>query len=183
MAIADLSAEALRIYFRYNPDTGEFFRFYDNKPTGRITTNGYRQIFVFGKRYMAHRLAWLYMYGEWPEDQLDHINQVRDDNRIANLRPATNKQNGENIRKFKHNTSGRSGVRWVSRRGAWEASIRHHKKLIHLGTHPTIIDAVAARIRAERELFTHSPDYPQNYARAAGSRIEPRGSTATPGTK
>lgn len=183
MAKADLSADVLRIYFRYDPTTGFLYRFGERTPSGRIATNGYRQIFFQGRRYMAHRLAWLYVYGEWPALQIDHINQCRDDNRIENLRQVTNKQNGENVRHFSHNVTGRRGVSWVKRLQEWQADIKHHGKSIYLGRFDNIVDAVACRMRAERELFTHAPDYSQNYARTPAARENPRGSLRAPGTK
>lgn len=183
MANADISADVLRIYFKYDPATGFLYRFGERTPSGRIATNGYRQIFFQGKRYMAHRLAWLYVYGEWPKLQIDHINQCRDDNRIDNLREVTNKQNGENVRHFSHNTSGRRGVSWAKAKGQWQADIKHHGKTYYLGSFDNIIDAVAARMKAEKELFTHAPDYSRNYARPPETREKPRGSTPAPGTK
>ena len=162
MAKTDLSAAVLRMNLNYDRSTGLFHRPGYSKPPGRLTTKGYRQISINGQRYMAHRLAWLYVHGVWPTDQLDHINGLKDDNRIANLREVSNKQNAENVRLFSHNKSGRTGVGWSEREGMWRADIKHHKRTIHLGRFPTIIDAVAARIRAEREFFTHSPDYAEN---------------------
>lgn len=173
MAKVNLSAETLRLYFSYNPDTGVFTRRGQSKPSGRIATKGYRQIAMLGTRFMAHRLAWLYVHGVWPEDQIDHINQNKDDNRIVNLRPATNKQNQENISFWKKNTSGRRGVRF--HRGRWFAEIKQYKKTLHIGTFDNIIDAVAARIRAERELFTHSCHYaPITHSEAFTNEVRAR---------
>lgn len=172
----DLSARTLRFYFSYNPDTGVFTRRGQTKQSGRIATKGYRQIALVGTRFMAHRLAWLYVHGEWPKDQIDHINQNKDDNRIVNLRQATNKQNQENIAQWSKNTSGRRGVRFT--RGAWIAEIKQFKKNLHLGSFDTIIDAVAARIKAERELFTHS----SHYAKITHSAVFHSVSTEAPGT-
>ena len=155
MAESDINADLLRMELTYNPQTGVFTRRGDTKVSGRIATKGYRQIMVLGKRYMAHRLAWLYIHGEWPADQLDHINRNKDDNRIENLREVSNKQNQENIPHWSHNTSGRRGVRFL--RGGWIAEIVQHKRKIHLGRFDNIIDAVAARMRAERTIFTHAP--------------------------
>lgn len=158
MAEADLTLDAVRQALTYNPTTGIFTRIGDTDSTvGRITTKGYRQIAINGTRAMAHRLAWLHEHGVWPTGQIDHINQSKDDNRIANLRIVSNKQNAENVTMFKNNTSGRRGVRWIARCEKWVAEIKHLKRNRHLGMFDNIIDAVAARIRAERELFTHAP--------------------------
>ena len=182
MATHDLTADALRTVFTYCPETGHFTRRGESLPSGRIATQGYRQIFLLGRRYMAHRLAWLYIYGEWPIDQIDHINQCKDDNRIQNLRVVNRKQNAENVTMFSHNTSGRRGVCWNERVGRWQADIRHHKQSIYLGRFDTIIDAVAARMRAERELFTHTP-VTHNFTHMPANPYVARGSGRAPGTK
>lgn len=157
MAERDLSAFSLRTILDFNPSTGIFKRLRKNQPCGKLATNGYRQIYVSGQLRMAHRLAWLHVYGEWPDGQVDHINQNKDDNRIENLRVVSNKENQENVRGYSHNTSGRRGVRWRESRGIWIAEIKHHKRQLHLGVYDNIVDAVAARIRAENNFFTHSP--------------------------
>lgn len=159
MAEANLSAHTLRIQFSYDAETGQFTRRGESKPSGRIATKGYRQIAIIRKRFMAHRLAWLYVHGEWPAGQIDHINQNKDDNRIANLRVVDNKQNQENVTAWCNNLTGRRGVCVESKTGLFRADIRHNGKTISLGRFDTIIDAVAARIRAEKSLFTHTPYY------------------------
>ena len=161
MAESDINADILRMELTYNPQTGVFTRRNNprgdaNKAVGRIATKGYRQISVWGKRYVAHRLAWLYIHGEWPQGQLDHINRNKDDNRIENLRVVTNKQNQENVVRWAHNKSGRRGVRFDTGRGKWVAEMKHYGKKHTLGWFDNIIDAVACRMRAEREMFTHS---------------------------
>ena len=180
MAEANLNAQRLRECIDYNPDTGIFTRGGRDKPCGRIATKGYRQISVGGHRYMAHRLAWLYVVGEWPDSQIDHKNQHKDDNRIDNLRIASNKQNAENITMFKSNTSGRKGVRFNPRFGRWVAEIKHHKHSYHLGIFDNIIDAVAARMRAEIAMFTHSPLLTELRI-VAGSRASASASMPAPG--
>lgn len=90
---------------------------------GVITGAGYRYIRIDGYSYLAHRLAWLYVHGEWPKNLIDHINLVRDDNHIANLRQATTAQNGHNSRLRSTNRSGLKGVSWASSKGRWHARI------------------------------------------------------------
>lgn len=175
MANANLSADVVRLFFRYDPLTGVLRRYDQENPTGRLTTNGYRQVWFDGRRYMAHRLVWLYVHGEWPKMQLDHINQNRDDNRIENLREVTNKQNGENVRIHSHNITGRRGVSWRKSSQSWQADIKHHGKTIYLGTFDNIVDAVAARMRAERELFTHAPVYSSDSPHGRESLINTKG--------
>lgn len=156
MAESNLTAQTLRAHLLYDPETGVFQRIgYPLEKVGRITTKGYRQISVACTRAMAHRMAWLYVHGEWPKGQIDHINQCKDDNRIANLRVVSNKQNGENITLFSHNTSGHRGVRF--HRNKWIAEIKHLKRSTHLGYFGSFEEAVAARLKAESDLFTHAP--------------------------
>lgn len=152
----------LKHHFAYNRETGEFTRKTSGKVNGKLATNGYVQVIIGRKYYMAHRLAWLHEYGKWPESQIDHINRIRTDNRIANLRLATNKQNCENVGPLrKNNTSGRTGIHWRDQDKTWEAWIKNNRKSRFLGSYKCKIDAVAARIRAEKQLFTHAPIYAQ----------------------
>lgn len=170
MAESNLSAETLRTYFSYDPSTGYFTRRGEQTPSGRIATKGYRQICIKGRRYMAHRLAWLYVYGVWPINKIDHINHRKDDNRIENLREVTDKQNNENMPTATSNSSGRRGVYWSAKSQKWTADIKHHSKNIYLGLFDCLLDAVAARIRAEMALFTHTPlahEFPHLVAQAA----------------
>jgi hypothetical protein len=117
---------------------------------GSVNGEGYLLIKLQRRSYKAHRLAWLYVCGVWPEDQLDHINRNRSDNRISNLREVTNKQNLQNAGKYSHNTSGHSGVSWHKQRSKWVAQIKHNHKVIHLGYFTNIEDAIAARKAAEK---------------------------------
>ena len=82
---------------------------------------GYRQGSLKGKRYKEHRLIWLYHYGEWPKECIDHINGIRDDNRIENLREATNQQNQFNRKSEKDSSSQYKGVSWCKLSKKWRA--------------------------------------------------------------
>jgi hypothetical protein len=111
-----LSQEYLKSILKYDPDTG-IFTWVKHKPQQRkdippgfINSGGYHIIKIDLVPYKAHRLAWLYVHGHWPPHFLDHINMVRNDNRICNLRLATSSENGLNRRKFKNNTTGYMGV-------------------------------------------------------------------------
>ena len=153
----ELTVEYLRSILHYSPETGIFTRKVGTSNRVKVGDvagcprgDGYLQIKVQSRKYKAHRLAWLYVYGVWPEDQLDHVNRVRTDNRIANLRAVTNKQNQQNASKRSDNTSGHTGVRWHRWASKWLAHIRHNQKLIHLGCFATIEEAVAARKAAEK---------------------------------
>jgi hypothetical protein len=101
-----LTAERLRELLHYDPDTGVFTwlrvkgrRVRVGALSGKANGGGYFQIGVDGRIYYAHRLAWLYVHGEWPVASIDHVNCDRCDNRLANLRPATKAQNAANARK------------------------------------------------------------------------------------
>ena len=101
---------------------------------------------------MAHRLAWLYVYGCWP-DEIDHINQIRDDNRIANLRSVDRTTNCQNASRQKSE----SGVTGLVKRytGKWEARIQVNKKYIYLGIFSTKSEAIAARKAANVKYGFH----------------------------
>ena len=153
----DITAEKLRELLHYDPETGIFTRKVSTSNsvkvgdiTGCPSGPGYLLISVRSRRYQAHRLAWLYVYGEWPKDQLDHINRIRTDNRIANLRDVTQKQNHQNRSKPSNNTSGHTGVYWDKRDSKWRAEIKHNQKHIYLGYFTDIEEAVAARKAAEK---------------------------------
>ena len=153
----ELTAEYLRSILHYDPATGIFtrkVRTSRNVKVGDIVGSqngdGYLLISVRSRRHKAHRLAWLYVYGAWPEDQIDHINRNRSDNRISNLREATNKQNMQNASKRSDNTSGHPGVSWYKQKSKWQAKIKHNQKKIHLGSFTTMEEALSARKAAEK---------------------------------
>ena len=153
----ELTAEKLRELLHYEPATGIFTwkistsnRVKVGDAAGYPEGGGYLRIMVQSRRYKAHRLAWLYVYGEWPKDQIDHINRNRSDNRIANLREVTNKQNMQNAGKSSHNTSGHPGVCWHKQHSKWQAKIMHNYKGIHLGYFATLEEALSARKAAEK---------------------------------
>lgn len=157
-----LTHERLLDLFIYEPHLGDFVR---REAVGRHgchragecagTVQKYCMITIDRRRYMAHRLAWFYVYGAWPNGDLDHINGDKLDNRIANLREATRKQNMQNVRQHKHNTSGVKGVAWHSQRNKWRAYIFVDYKQIHLGLFDTKEAAAAARMNAEEIYHSH----------------------------
>ncbi len=153
----ELTAEQLRSILNYDPETGIFtwkVRTSASVKAGDVAgcpgVNGYLRISVQSRLYQAHRLAWLYVYGVWPKDQIDHINRNRSDNRRANLREVTHKQNQQNKSKPSSNTSGHPGVYWCRRRSKWRAKIEHNYKQVHLGYFTDIEEALAARKAAEK---------------------------------
>ncbi len=114
---------------------------------GSKNHDGYVRINVLGKNYAAHRLAWYFITGEFPESDLDHINRVRDDNRQCNLRLATKVLNAVNRSKLKNNKSGVTGV--VHRGDRYMAQIKIAGKCIFLGVHDTIDAARDAYLDAK----------------------------------
>lgn len=146
--------------FNYDPLTGLFVRIKDAKfaqqsKAGTIAGSPSRQGYInvsisiggISKLYRAHRLAWLVSYGEWPADQIDHINRVRSDNRLANLREADQSTNVRNTGQRSNNNSGHKGVHLF--RNRWCARIGIGGKYHHLGYFTDISDAVAMRRWAE----------------------------------
>lgn len=90
---------------------------------GTLRPDGYRAIRIFGQTFLAHRLAWFFVHGQWPGDQLDHRNRQRGDNRIENLRDATATLNSENRSRRSDNQSGYAGVGFHRQTGKWQARI------------------------------------------------------------
>lgn len=122
-------------HLTYDPDTGHFYR--NNERAGTPDcTKGYRQIMWKGVMYKEHRLAWFFHTGKWPENQIDHINGIKDDNRIANLRDVSQTINMYNKQAaYCNSKTGYLGVSFSGKK--YVARIRVNKKLIHLGTFDT----------------------------------------------
>ena len=121
--------------------------------TGTLHHKGYIHISINGKKYLAHRLAMLFMTGSIPA-LVDHKNQVKDDNRWDNLRAVNNTESEKNKPLRKDNKSGVVGVYLVD--GKYKASIRLNKKLLHLGTFHTFEEACAVRKEAEASNGFHA---------------------------
>lgn len=158
MSDSDITAERLREVLHYDPETGVFTwrvsttnRVQVGEQAGVVKSNGYVQIGLYTQRYYAHRLAWLYAYGVWPTDEIDHANRRRADNRITNLRLASRPENSQNHGLSKRNSSGHTGVRWRKEVGLWHARISRDYREVHLGYFGSVSDAVAARKAAESE--------------------------------
>lgn len=152
-----LTAEYVKTLLDYDPETGIFVwkvsrrKRLQGVKAGRISNKGYVQISIDDKRYSAHRLAWLVYYGEFPNGWLDHINRNKSDNRISNLRIATNQQNQFNQGLPSNNTSGFKGVVWNKNQGKWNAAMTLNGKRHHLGTFETKEEASAAYEKFAKE--------------------------------
>lgn len=155
-----LTQARLKEVLRYDADTGLFTwrkTLNNRRPAGTIAgcldSARLRRVFigVDGRMYLAHRLAWLYVNGVLPSQQIDHINGDSTDNRIRNLRQATNAENHQNLRRARNDSSTKLiGVRKRFRK--WAARITVDGHTIHLGTFKTAEAAHAAYLRAKRKL-------------------------------
>lgn len=161
----ELTAERLRELLHYDPETGVFTwkvtlsrRASAGSIAGAYGANkGYTPISVLKRKYQAHRLAWLYMRGVWPPEDLDHINRDRSDNRLANLRLASRTENSQNANLKRNNTSGCKGVSWHIQSGRWRAHLMLNRRQIHLGLFDAFDDAVAARKAGEAQYHPFAP--------------------------
>ena len=160
--MSELTQERLKELLSYDPETGLFSNLTRRgvrAPKGGVagTKNhkGYIAILIDKKIYLAHRLAWLYVYGEFPEKTIDHINEIKDDNRIINLRSVTNSENQQNISILKiTNTSGFRGVSWNKKIKKWAATISINGKSSHLGSFNTAEEASEVYLKAKRKFHT-----------------------------
>jgi len=151
-----IDIEYAKSVLHYNPDTGIFTwiaspatRVKIGDIAGSLTTNGYMVISLKRISFKAHRIAWVMHYGVQPKE-LDHINTIKSDNRIANLRECTVSQNQSNKPARKKNTSGRKGVCWNKATSKWQASISKDGKDIYIGRFANIEDAAAAYAKAAK---------------------------------
>jgi hypothetical protein len=116
---------------------------------------GYLKIKVLGKSYLAHRLAWLITYGKFPQKMIDHIDGNKLNNSIKNLREVTRKENMQNTKLRKDNTSGFNGVYFNSQRKKWVAYVTEDKKMKYLGIFKKKEDAISKRIEADELIGFH----------------------------
>ena len=164
--MAEIKLNRLKEIMKYDPDTGVFIYLVNRgrqrkagDTVGFVSQKsfhnggGYRIIAVDEREYAAHRLAWFYHYGTWPDEFIDHINGLRDDNRISNLRIATRSQNMANRSKQSNNTSGLKGVSFNKRARKWVSCIQKEGKYIYLGLHETKERAYSVYCRAAKEMF------------------------------
>lgn len=161
-----LTQDALKTVIEYDAQKGTIKRISgrdiyitkDGEQAGWVNNAGYRMISLFGRQYLAHRVAWLYMTGSWPSGEIDHINRVRSDNSWNNLRDITHKQNIENVSKEKpcKKYSKLAGANWDKSTGSWKSCICVNGKHIHLGRFKTDSEAHEAYVSAKRSLHKGS---------------------------
>lgn len=150
-----LTQARLKELLAYDPDTG-IFRWLKTGPGRRLDlvagyeSNGYIQITIDSKHYYVHRLAWLFTHGYMPENDIDHIDRDKANNRLDNLREVSQTCNNRNTGNPRDNTSGVKGVYWHRQRNKWRAQICINGKKKHLGYYENFDDAVRARHKAEK---------------------------------
>jgi hypothetical protein len=144
----------------YNPIDGSFVWRYSRgghikqgEPAGFPHYSGYITLKLDGKMYQAHRLAWLWVYGRWPKEEIDHENLNRADNKINNLREATHSQNQHNTSAYKNNSTGMKGVTYLKQNKKWMAQIQRNKQNYYLGVYNTPEEAHVAYKTAAKEFF------------------------------
>ena len=175
--------ERLHELLQYDPDTGVFtwrerpleaftseriWKAWNTRHAGNVAggegrwCRGYVGLRIDNVSYLAHRLAYKYVHGADPQDGIDHINGDGGDNRITNLRPASQSVNNKNITLRKDNRSGVMGVHWHRAGNKWQASINSHGVTQYLGLFNDLDEAVAVRKAAEAEHGYHA-----NHGRSA----------------
>lgn len=163
---AALTQAEVKRLFHYDPETGLFHwrvtvsnrapegsRAGVRTKVGKDGAHGYVMLCVDWVKYPAHCVAWLYMTGEWPANEVDHINRVRHDNRWSNLREATRTQQLQNTTIRSDNSTGVKGVAWDKTRDKWQAYISIDGKRVPLGRFGSFEDAATARKNAEVKYF------------------------------
>ena len=157
----ELTQARLKELLSYDPETG-IFRWRVTRGKAKVgavagsgSGIGYKQITVDGEKYLVHRLAYLYVYGQWPVEQIDHVNGIRSDNRIDNLRVVNRYEQRQNEKRRRTNTSGVTGVCWDKQNKRWRAEIKVNGKRKHLGIFKTFYHAMKARRQAEKDYGFH----------------------------
>ena len=147
-----ITQKELKELLEYDENTGVFTWLCDsgskkvkNKIAGNINNKQYVVIKINRKNYKAHRLAWLYINGEWPKNQIDHINGIRDDNRIINLRNVTKRENQQNRKE--HRKGNLVGATFNKTANKWQSQIQINGKQKFLGLYNTELEAHEAYLK------------------------------------
>lgn len=162
MAQAILTAARVREALDYQPQTGAFYRKMRTAQAHQVgdradfpafgSLKGYMTVALDGRKWLAHRLAWLHVYGDWPVGPIDHLNRDSSDNRIENLRIATAQENAQNKRRArKDSQSGLMGAVWLAANKKFRARIQVDGKSIHVGMFATAEEAHAAYLAAKQK--------------------------------
>lgn len=154
-ALVDYNPETGLLTWKARPDNLRFNSKLSGRPAFAQMAKGYFTGRLGGKNYKAHRVAWAVHFGEWPAGQIDHINGVRTDNRLLNLRVVTNAENSKNQKRRSTNTSGEACVTWFARDRKWWVKINVDGWPKHVGFFDAFDDAVAARNIAWKEHGYH----------------------------
>jgi hypothetical protein len=150
-----ITYERLREVLDYNADTGVFVwkesrgKIIAGDRAGCKGKNGYAYICVDYTNYLAHRLAWLYVHGYYPENSIDHMNHTPLDNRLCNLREVSHRCNMRNAKQQNNNNSGVTGVCWDDKRNRWRAYINANRHY-HIGYYKNFDEAVCHRLAVEQ---------------------------------
>jgi len=155
-----IDQETVKKLFHYDAESGMLIWRFGNgrnvKPWQEVKAkngNGYYTAKIHGKSYLAHRLAWLYVHGSFPNKYIDHKNRIRNDNRLCNLRDVNTTDNAQNISLPNHNKSGYIGVSWIKSHNCWTVYVKVNKKNKWLGYYKNLDDAVAARKAGEKQYY------------------------------
>lgn len=153
----DITQEQVKSLLHYDMETGVFTRMVRTSNrikvgdiAGSINVDGYLLIMLHGIRHQAHRLAWLYVYGVWPTNDIDHADGNKTNNRISNLRDSTNSENHQNRRMAK-------GYSFCKAAGKWMATIKVDGKCHYLGVFSAESEARAAYLAAKKIYHPTSP--------------------------
>lgn len=157
-----INQDKLKEYLHYNEETGELTwikkpskKVLPNSRAGSLTKSGYRHIIFDNKKYPEHRLIWFYVHGKFPDGQIDHINHIRDDNRLCNLREVSHSENARNRTKNKSSRVQEVGIWYCKRRKRYIAEITLNQKKVYQRSFENIDDAIQARKQKAKELGFH----------------------------
>ena len=148
-----LTQQRLQQLYDYDSETGIFFHKTNGTKRGFIRKDGYVQLEIDRHYYLCHRLAWLYVNGEWPKHEIDHINKIKSDNRITNLRDVRRYINSQNKNLPKNNKSGHTGIKWETKSNKWIVKFQMDNKIYHLGTYEDLDKAIQVKEAKVKEIL------------------------------